>query len=148
MGEQEEKKRSLICRLRPPGTERLSDLPGGPTETRQGGEKGRAPDSSSSELSSAPSDNLVAGKTVLLRRGSIPAAPCYSQEIDARLISTSPRAPAQQEAGRLERHLDPQQPVITGFHSTSLSIDDRMLDTEKPQVIKLPMDEKNHEPTR
>ena len=123
-------------------------MPGGPTETRQGGEKGRAPDSSSSELSSATSDNLIAGKTVLLQRGSIPAASCYSQEIDARLISTSPRAPAQQEAGSLERRPDPHQPFIIEFHSTSPSIDDRMLETEKPQVIILPMDEKNHEPTR
>ena len=54
------KKRSLICRLRPPGTERLSDLPWGPTETQQeGANKARA---LSSGLSSATSDNLRAGK--------------------------------------------------------------------------------------
>ena len=81
-------KRSLICRLRPPGTERLNDLPWGPTETQQGGtNKGRA---LSSGLSSATSDNLRAGKTALLWRGSDPAAPHYGAEINVTLISTSP----------------------------------------------------------
>lgn len=102
----EEKRGSLICRWSPPDTERLNDLPWSPTETQQGAEKKRAPNFFSPGLYSATSNNLIAGTTALLWRGSTPAAPLITAW-RSMLISTSPWAPAQHEEGRREKCPDP-----------------------------------------